>query len=94
MPFLVVCTMPAPRRAGTYHLPLSEMEKVTSETRETMRMKKHPQYFISRNPRGRSRAGMTIGIDLGDVWSHYCTINEECEVFDRADAGRAALGSD
>jgi len=20
---------------------------------------------------------MTIGIDLGDVWSHYCTINEE-----------------
>ena len=23
---------------------------------------------------------MTIGIDLGDVWSHYCTIDEEGEV--------------
>jgi hypothetical protein len=22
-------------------------------------------------------------IDLGDVWSHYCTINEEGEVVDR-----------
>jgi len=26
---------------------------------------------------------MTIGIDLGDVWSHYCTLNEEGEVVDR-----------
>jgi hypothetical protein len=23
---------------------------------------------------------MTIGIDLGDVWSHYCTLNEDGEV--------------
>jgi len=23
---------------------------------------------------------LTIGIDLGDVWSHYCTLNEEGEV--------------
>jgi hypothetical protein len=23
---------------------------------------------------------MTIGIDLGDVWSHYCTLNVEGEV--------------
>jgi transposase len=23
---------------------------------------------------------MTIGIDLGDVWSHYCTLNEYGEV--------------
>ena len=26
---------------------------------------------------------MTIGIDLGDVWSHYCMLNEEGEVIDR-----------
>jgi hypothetical protein len=26
---------------------------------------------------------MTIGIDLRDVWSHYCTLNEEGEVVDR-----------
>jgi transposase len=26
---------------------------------------------------------MTIGIDLGDVWSHYCTLNEAGEVVDR-----------
>jgi transposase len=26
---------------------------------------------------------MTIGIDLGDVWSHYSTLNEDGEVVDR-----------
>jgi transposase len=26
---------------------------------------------------------MTIGIDLGDVWSHYCTFNQDGEVVDR-----------
>ena len=26
---------------------------------------------------------MTIGIDLGDVWSDYCTLNEDGEVVDR-----------
>jgi hypothetical protein len=26
---------------------------------------------------------MTIGIDLGDIWSHYCTHNEDGEVVDR-----------
>jgi transposase len=48
-----------------------------------MRMKRHPQYFISKSPRRGARVGTTIGIDLGDVWSHYCTINEEGEVIDR-----------
>jgi transposase len=37
-----------------------------------MRMKRHPQYFMSNSPRRGSRVGTTIGIDLGDVWSHYC----------------------
>src|SRR5277367_4431223 len=48
-----------------------------------MRMKKHPQYFISKSPLRGTGVGTTIGIDLGDVWSHYCTINEEGEVIDR-----------
>jgi transposase len=48
-----------------------------------MRMKRHPQFFISKSPRRGSRVGTTIGIDLGDVWSHYCTINEEGDVIDR-----------
>jgi transposase len=52
------------------------------QTRETMRMKKHPQYFISK-PRRSPRIGITIGIDLGDIWSHYCTLNEDGEVVDR-----------
>ena len=26
---------------------------------------------------------MTIGIDLGDVWSHYCKLNQDGEVVDR-----------
>jgi hypothetical protein len=26
---------------------------------------------------------LTIGIDLGDVWSHYCSLNEDGEVVDR-----------
>jgi transposase len=44
---------------------------------------RHRQYFISNSPRSGSRVGTTIGIDLGDIWSHYCTINEESEVIDR-----------
>src|ERR1035437_9319042 len=47
-----------------------------------MRMKTHPQYFISK-PRRSTKTGMTIGIDLGDIWSHYCTLNEDGEVVDR-----------
>ena len=42
-----------------------------------MRMKKHTQHLIAEVPRRSSRVGMTIGIDLGDIWSHYCTLNEE-----------------
>ena len=26
---------------------------------------------------------MTIGIDLGDVWTHYCTLNQKGEAVDR-----------
>ena len=48
-----------------------------------MRMKRHPQYFISKSQRRSSMVGMTIGIDLGDIWSHYCTLSEDGEVIDR-----------
>jgi transposase len=46
-------------------------------------MKKPTQDLIAEVPRSNSRVEMTIGIDLGDVWSHYCTLNEEGEVVDR-----------
>jgi transposase len=45
-------------------------------------MKTHPQYFISKRRRS-SKVGITIGIDLGDIWSHYCTLSEDGEVVDR-----------
>jgi transposase len=46
-----------------------------------MRMKKQSQDLIAEGP--SSNVEMTIGIDLGDVWSHYCTLNQEGEVVDR-----------
>ena len=46
-------------------------------------MKKTAQHLIAEVPRRQSRVEMTIGIDLGDVWSHYCTLNEDGEVVDR-----------
>jgi transposase len=46
-------------------------------------MKKPAQHLIAEVPRRQSRVEMTIGIALGDVWSHYCTRNEEGEVVDR-----------
>jgi transposase len=46
-------------------------------------MKKPTQHLIAEVPRRDSQVGMTIGIDLGDVWSHCCTLNEDGEVVDR-----------
>jgi transposase len=46
-------------------------------------MKKPTQHLIAEVPRRRSKVEMTIGIDLGDVWSHYCTLNQDGEVVDR-----------
>ena len=48
-----------------------------------MRMKKQTQDLIAEGPGSSSKVGITIGIDLGDVWSHYCTLNQEGEVVDR-----------
>lgn len=46
-------------------------------------MKKPAQHLIAEAPRKRAKVELTIGIDLGDVWSHYCTLNQEGEVVDR-----------
>src|SRR6202453_4649190 len=48
-----------------------------------MRMKKQSQELIVEALCSSSKVEMTIGIDLGDVWSHYCTLNQEGEVVDR-----------
>jgi transposase len=46
-------------------------------------MKNSSQHLIAEVPRRQPKVEMTIGIDLGDVWSHYCTLNEDGEVVDR-----------
>jgi transposase len=46
-------------------------------------MKKPAQHPIAEVPRRQAKFEMTIGIDLGDVWSHYCTLNQDGEVVDR-----------
>jgi transposase len=46
-------------------------------------MKNTSQHLIVEAPRRHPRVVMTIGIDLGDVWSHYCKLNQDGEVVDR-----------
>src|SRR5271168_1069578 len=46
-------------------------------------MKKPAHHPIAEVPPRHARTGLTIGIDLGDVWSHYCTLNRDGEVVDR-----------
>jgi transposase len=46
-------------------------------------MKKTAHHLITEAPRRQARPELTIGIDLGDVWSHYCTLSEDGEVVDR-----------
>ena len=46
-------------------------------------MKKSAPHLIVEVPRRQRQIAVTIGIDLGDVWSHYCTLNEDGEVVNR-----------
>jgi hypothetical protein len=46
-------------------------------------MKKPAQHLIAEGPRRQARIEMTIGIDLGDVWSHYCTLNQDGDAVGR-----------
>jgi hypothetical protein len=55
---------------------------------------KPTQHHIAEIPRRSSRVGTTIGIDLGDIWSHYCILNEDGEVVDRGRFGTNPSGVD
>src|SRR5271157_951478 len=46
-------------------------------------MKKPAQHLVAEVPRRLAKVEITIGIDLGDVWSHFCTLNQDGEVVDR-----------
>jgi len=46
-------------------------------------MKNPAQHLIAEVPRRQAKVEITIGIDLGDVWSHYCTRNQDGEAVDR-----------
>jgi hypothetical protein len=55
-------------------------------------MKRPVHYLIAEVPVKRSKIEVTIGMDLGDVWSHYCTLNEQGEVTDRGLFGTSPKG--
>jgi hypothetical protein len=63
-------------------------------------MKKPAQHLIAEVPRRQAKVEITIGIDPGDVWSHYCTLNQGGEVVHRCgssaggDGGRNTLDLD
>jgi transposase len=42
-------------------------------------MKKRTQHLIAEVPRKRGQVELTIGVDLGDVWSHYCTLTSKAK---------------
>jgi transposase len=46
-------------------------------------MKKSTQHLIAEVPRRHAKTDLTIGVDLGDIWSHYCILNQDGEVVDR-----------
>ena len=46
-------------------------------------MKKPAQHLIAEVSRRQAKVEITIGIDLGDVWSHDYTLNQDGEVDDR-----------
>src|SRR5271170_4365030 len=54
-----------------------------SRSERLLPMKNPTQHLIAEVPHSITKVGMTIGIDLGAVWSHYCTLNEDGEVVDR-----------
>ena len=58
-------------------------EQVRPEGRDLYPMKKPTKPVIAEVPRRQARTELTIGIDLGDVWSHYSTLNQDGKVVDR-----------
>jgi hypothetical protein len=74
-------------------LPINGMSR-SSGSEKLLPMKTTKHHLIAEVPRSSSKAEMTIGIDLGDVWSHYCTLNEDGEVVDSllVECGNPILG--
>ena len=70
---------PLPRDAK---FPKNGMSRPSGSER-LLPMKTTKHHLIAEVPRRSSKAEMTIRIDLGDVWSHYCTLNQDGEVVDR-----------
>jgi len=69
---------------GNYGVPVDDVADNRDEqvyrSERLLPMKNLTQHHIAEVSRRSSKVGMTIGIDLGDVWSHYCTLNEDGEV--------------
>jgi transposase len=59
-----------------------------------MWMKRPTHHLIAEVPERSFKVGSTIGVDLGDIWSHYCTLSEEGEVVDRGRFRTTASGLD
>ena len=74
--------MPDDRWGGVANLLKNGMSRSLGSER-LLAMKKPSKHLIAEVPRSVAKVKMTIGIDLGDVWSHYCTLNEDGEVVDR-----------
>jgi transposase len=55
-------------------------------------MKKPMQNLIAEVPHRQAMTDLTIGVDLGDVWSHYCTLDQHGEVIDRGRFRTTAKG--
>jgi transposase len=53
---------------------------------------KAAHHLIAEVPSRQSKVQVTIGIDLGDIWTHYCTLNEVGEVVDRGRFRTTAKG--
>jgi hypothetical protein len=62
---------------------IQKWDEQVFEIAETVSHKKTAQHLIAEVPSRHSPTEITIGVDLGDVWSHYCTINQNGEVIDR-----------
>jgi hypothetical protein len=55
-----------------------------SSKEETIPTQKPAQHLsLRKSHRDSPRIPQTIGIDLGYLWSHYCTLKEDDEVVDR-----------
>ena len=63
-------------------------EQVFRRRSRLLLLQKSAQYFIDESRRRQAKVEITIGIDLGDVCIHYCTLNQDAEVVDRAGSGR------